>query len=159
VSLTSLSRAIPTDDRILLDSTCLIAYLDGGETVTPVARHIIDEFVHSGRNRAIISMVSAMEVLGQPRRASLPIGYSHAYDFLTRFPNLRAESVDLPVAQEAAHIRSSCRLRAPDALIVATGMVHQVSHLVTNDSDWQRRLQPIQSRIAVCLLSDHVPFP
>jgi predicted nucleic acid-binding protein len=37
--------------------------------------------------------------------------------------------------KEAASRRATFRLSMPDALIVATGIISQVHHLVTNDAD------------------------
>jgi predicted nucleic acid-binding protein len=159
VSPVSLERAIPPGDRILLDAAALIAYLDGGEPVSPLAKHVIDGFVASGRNQAIVSTVTAMEVLVRPLRLGPGEHYQHVIDFLSRFPNLRPASVDLAVAQEAASLRAAFRFAAPDALVIATGIVNQVGHLVTNDADWPRKLAPLAGRVQVCYLSAHLPFP
>jgi hypothetical protein len=66
VSLASLERSVPPGERILLDTTTLIAYLNRGEQVSPIARHIVEEWVEVGRNGAIVSMVTVMEVLVRP---------------------------------------------------------------------------------------------
>jgi predicted nucleic acid-binding protein len=97
-----------------------------------------------------------MEVLVRPLRAGVSAPYEHLMDFLTSFPNLRPMSVDLAVAQEAASLRAAFRLSTADALIVATGIAAQVHHLVTNDADWVRKLQPISGRIRVALLAHHL---
>lgn len=119
----------------------------------------MDEFVRPNRNAAIISMMSVMEVLVRPLRQGAPEPYRHVLDLLTRFPNLRAIEIDLVVAQEAVSVRASYNFTPPDAFTVATGLVAQVSHLITNDQDWQRRLRPLAKRISVCYLTDHLPFP
>ena len=155
MSLQSLQGAIKARVRILLDSTCLIAHLDGGEPASPVATHVIDEMVRRGRNEAIVSMVSVMEVLVRPLQRSLP-EYEHALDFLTRFPNLHTKPIDLPVAQEAAGVRATQRLKPPDSLVIATAIVHQVGVLVTNDDRWKRITD---DRLQVVYLEDHRPFP
>jgi predicted nucleic acid-binding protein len=113
----------------------------------------MNEMVSTGRNPAVLSMISIAEVLVRPMRAGVLERYDHLLDFLTKFPNLRPIPVDLAVAQEAASLRASYRLAMADALIVATGIVSQVHHLVTNDADWSRKLQPISGRIRVCHLS------
>lgn len=159
MSVATLERAIAAESRILLDTTTLIAYLNRRELISPVAAHVIDHFVREGRNSAIVSMVTVMEVLVRPLAPGPGEAYLHSMDFLTRFPNLRAVPVDLPVAQEAASLRAGYRLETPDALVVATGVVHQVGHLVTNDADWTERLRPIARRIQVCHLTHHLPFP
>ena len=157
MSLASLERAIPDGDRLLLDSTILIAYLNGGEPVSPLATHVVDEFVRPGRNAAIVSMVTVMEVLVRPLRLGPGESYRHVMDFLTRFPNLRPLPVDLAVAQEAASLRATHRFSPPDALVIATGIVAQVGHLVTNDRDWLPKLRPLASRVMVCTLASHLP--
>jgi predicted nucleic acid-binding protein len=157
VSLASLERAIPPGDRVLLDSTTLIAYLDGGEPVSPLATHVVDELVRPGRNRAIVSMVTVMEVLVRPLRLGPGEPYRHVLDFLTRFPNLAPLAIDLAVAQEAASLRATHRFSSPDALVIATGIVGQVGHLVTNDRDWPSKLRPLAGRVAVCFLGSHLP--
>jgi len=50
---------------------------------------------------------------------------------LTRFPHLSVAVADLAVAQEAAAPRVSHGFRARDALIIASRLLNQVSHLVT----------------------------
>ena len=155
----SLERALPTGDRILLDSSTLIAYFNRGEPVFSVATHVIDHLVQGGGNPVIVSMVTVMEVLIRPLRQGPGEHYRHVLDFLSRFPNLRAASIDLNVAQEAASLRAAFDFSAPDALVIATGVVNQVGHLVTNDSTWARKLQPIAGRLRVCYLNAHLPFP
>ncbi len=104
-------------------------------------------------------MLTIMEVLVRPLTHGVPDPYYHAMDFFSRFPQLRAVPVDLPVAQESASLRAGYRLSTPDALVVASGIVHQVGHLVTNDQSWAAKLRPLARRIRVCYLSDHLPFP
>ena len=156
MTIETLERDLRAGDRLLLDTTSLIAYLDRGEAVSPLAMHIVNELVQTGRNPAIVSMVTVSEMLVRPLRMGVTQPYDHLLDFITQFPNLRPISIDLAVAQEAASLRAMFRLSMADALIVATGIVAQVHHLVTNDADWARRLQPISGRVKVCLLSRHV---
>lgn len=155
MSVASLEAELPAGDRLLLDSATLIAYLDGRDAVSSLATHVIDTLVQSGRNSALIAMVSVMEVLVRPLRTS-HTHYQHTLDFLQNFANLRPVVIDLPVAQEAASLRAQHNFRAPDALIIASGLVHQVGHLVTNDHQWAAKLQPIRARLRVCLLDDHL---
>lgn len=112
MSRARLERALPVGDRLLLDATTLVAYLDGGEIVSAVASCIVDEFVREGRNEALVSMITVMELLVRPLGHG-PTGYRHVLDFLTNFPNLRPVVVDLPVAQEAAsdYLPFSSRVR------------------------------------------------
>jgi predicted nucleic acid-binding protein len=158
VSARSLEEAIPAGDRLLLDTTTLAAYLDSSEHAHPVAKHVVEVFVGAGRNEAIISMITVMELLVRPLRASPP-GHHTVLAFLRSLPHLSSVEVDMQVAQDAAFLRAAHRLSPPDALIVGTGLTAQVAHLVTNDQGWKTRLEPLRGRISVCVLSGHVPFP
>jgi predicted nucleic acid-binding protein len=158
VSESSLLAAIAEGDRILLDTTVLAAYLDTTDATHSVARHVLDELVATGRNPAVVSMVTVMEILIRPMR-STPPGHHTVLAFLRTHPNLSCVPIDLQVAQEAAHLRADKKLAPPDALIVGTGLAAQVRHLVTNDRDWSRRLAPMSARIAVVVTSSHLPFP
>ena len=152
VNATALERRVPAQAGLLLDSTTIIAYLNGGESVSPVAAHIIDYWVKSGRNTAAISMITVMEVLVKPMQ--LQVGVVAARDFLTRFPNFIQCEVDMRVAIEAARLRAQYGFKPPDALIIATGVVRQVGHLVTNDARWMKKLDELQSGIQVLNLSE-----
>jgi predicted nucleic acid-binding protein len=101
-------------------------------------------------------MVTIMEALVRPLRLRAPTPYNHFVSFVQGFPNLAPLPVDLPVAQEAASVRAAFRLSTPDALIVATGLVAQVHHLVTNDAAWVRKLQALAGRLRVCHLDRYL---
>lgn len=156
-NLSRLESAVPAGDRILLDTTCLAAFLDASETTHPVARHVIDEFVQSGRNQAVISMITVMEILVRPMRASPP-GHNTVLSFIRHHANLQAVPLDLQMAQEAASLRAEHRFAPPDALVIGTGLACQVGHLLTNDGDWSKKLQSIQRRIKVVTIGDFLPF-
>ena len=148
-----LESAIPTGERVLLDTTCLAAYLDRTESVHPISLHILDAFVASGRNEGIVSMITMMEILVRPLRSSPP-GHRTVLSFVRHHPNLEAVPLDLQMAQEAASLRAAYRLRPPDALVVGTAIACQVGHLVTNDHAWAAKLAPLAARIGVVTLSD-----
>lgn len=151
----SLEQALPEGDRILLDTTTLAAYLDASEATHGLASHVIDTLVASGRNPAVVSMITVMELLVRPLRIT-PRGHHTIMAFLRSQPNMAAVPVDLQVAQDAAFLRAAQRFSPPDALIIGTGFATQVGHLVTNDRAWSRKLAGLESRIRVCTLADHV---
>jgi predicted nucleic acid-binding protein len=158
MSLGNLEGALPPGDRILLDTTALASYFDAGEATHPVARHVVEELVGTGRNAAIVSMVTAMELLVRPLRVS-PAGQHTVLTFLRHHPNLTAVSLDLEMAQSAAMLRALHRFKPPDALVIGTGLACRVGHLVTNDFEWAKRLDSSAGGIRVCTLADHLPFP
>lgn len=155
MSTASLEQAIPVGERLLLDTTAIAAYLDASEATHELARHVVDGMVGPGRNPAIVSMITVMEILVRPLRAT-PHGHHTILSFLRGHPNLTTVPVDLQIAQDAASLRAVQRFSPPDALIVGTGMATQVGHLVTNDRDWARKLTGLEARIRVCTLADHL---
>jgi predicted nucleic acid-binding protein len=144
-------------DRVLLDTTALAAYLDAREATHPVVRHLMDEFIAQGRNEAVISMITVMEILVRPLRTA-PGGYHTVLAFLRGHPNLEAVPLDMQMAQEAASLRATHSLSAPDALVIGTGIASQVGHLVTNDHAWSKKLSPVRDRIRVLSLDRFLPF-
>lgn len=152
VDASAVARAIPAGDRLLLDTSALAAYLDASEATHLIATLILDDFIGSGRNTAIISMVTVMEILVRPLRATPP-GHHTVLAFIRNHPNLTAVPLDLQMAQDAAFLRAAHRFPPPDALIIATGLAAQVGHLVTNDSDWRTRLEPLRTRVQAHVLS------
>ena len=158
MSRSSLEAAIPVGDRVLLDTTTLAAYLDTTEAVHPVARHVVDHFLGDGRNLGVISMITVMELLVRPLRATPP-GHHTVLAFIRNQANLEAIDVDLQVAQDAAFLRAAHRMAPPDALVVGTGLAAQVAHIVTNDHVWETRLSALHGRIRTCVLARHLPFP
>jgi predicted nucleic acid-binding protein len=158
VSEASLIKIIAAGDRLLLDTTILAAYFDASDATHPVARHVLEQLVASGRNPAVVSMITVMEILIRPLRATPP-GHHTVLAFLRSHPNLECVPVDLQVAQEAAHLRAAERFAAPDALIVGTGIAAQIRHLVTNDHDWVAKLAKQHARVGVVEAKTHLPFP
>jgi predicted nucleic acid-binding protein len=143
---------------LLLDTSVLIAYLDGDDETTPVAVAIIDGFIRSERNRAIVSMVTVMEVLVGPARTGDRDLYAAVIEFLTQLPGLRLQEVDLGIAERAASLRARYKLRAPDALIVATAATTGVGRIVSNDRSWSAVSSVTGLTAPVVLVGDHLPF-
>ncbi len=135
----------------------LIAYLSGDEPISPMAKHVVDVWVERGRNEAVVSMVSVMEILVRPLR-TVPSESQSVLDFLRYFPHLHLMPVGLQVAQEAAALRAAYRFAPPDALTIGTGLAAQVGHILTNDARW-KRLKPVDRRVKVVSMKEYLPFP
>lgn len=97
MSLSSPEAAIPSGDRLLIDTTVLAAFQEATDATHPVAKHVLEEFVASGRNPALVSMIT-LEMLVGPLRASPP-GQHTVLAFLQTYPNLVCVPIDLQVAK------------------------------------------------------------
>lgn len=156
---TLLEEALPPGDLLLLDSTVIISHFKGTELASAVATHVVDHYVAGGRNPAIVSALTAMELLVPPIRQQDDALYRQMIFFLLNTPGLRVADVDLAAAQEAAALRAKYNFKPPDALIIGTGRAHHAHHLVTNDDEWKRKLGTASSLgLGVLYLEDYQRF-
>lgn len=154
--LTELERAIPQGATVLLDTSTLAAYF-GNELTTPVAVTLIDTLVHSGRNRALVSAVSATELLVRPLRAGRNDVGSAIVRFLRMFPNLDVVSVDLTVAITASQLRAREGMKMADALIAASGLDRSAEVAVSDDNGWPEMLTYDETTMRVLALRSFLP--
>jgi predicted nucleic acid-binding protein len=151
--MTSLDATIAVGARLLIDSSALIAHLEGGEQVSPVATRIVDVFLRNERNDGVISTITVSEVLVVPHRVG---GARDVGMGLLDVPGLTMRSVDFLIAAEAARMRAGSSLRLPDAIVLATGVLAGATCLVTNDQRLAAAAPALAPSLRVCLLSDHV---
>lgn len=151
--MTRLEQAVPENARLVLDSSVLIAYLGADEPISPVARELVQEFLGSERNDAVLSTLAAGEILVDPAKRGTQ--REVAFDIMD-MPGLQLRSVDFLVAAEAARIRSEIGLRMPDAVVVATGVLTGSQILVTNDQRMAAAVPQVVPEMQVVLLSDLV---
>lgn len=151
--MSSLEGSIPPGARLVLDSSVLIAYLAAAEAVSPLARVIVDDYLRSDRNDAVLPALAVGELLVRPQRGGM--ARSVALEVL-EMPGLTIRSTDFLVAAEAARIRAAVGLRMPDAVVIATGVLTSAACLVTNDRRLAAAAPQAVPEMAVCLLWDHV---
>lgn len=156
MSRASLEEAIPAEAPILLDSSTILAYLSGQEAVSPAAAVVLDAFVASGRNRAVISAITVTEVLVRPFRAASDSAIRAVEAFLGHFPNLAVAPVDFGTAREAARIRALSAAPTPDASILACGRAAGARVAVANDARWARIIDRAALELELCHLDVHV---
>jgi predicted nucleic acid-binding protein len=128
------AKILRAGSAVVIDTCILIAYLEGGQKITNVAKLLIDDWVYSQRNRGFISVVSAMELFVGPLRGNRAI--DDYRDFVQRFPNLTCVPIDITVAEEAAIVRARENIKTPDALIIGTAVAIGAEAIVTNDRRW-----------------------
>lgn len=147
-----LDAAIGPGASLLVDTSAILAYLDGTESVSDVAAYVFDQLVARGRNPAVVSAVSVTEALVRPYRARSASVVGTVEAFLRSFPNLSIEPVTLEVAREAARIRASTALRTPEALILATAIVVGSKLVIANDDRWLAAIERAGLTVGLCHL-------
>ena len=153
--LSSFDDALHGADRVLLDTSTLLAFHGQHEVAHGVAKHLLGRIEDAGDPlQGYYSVVSATELLVRPLRAGpLETAYMHA--FLRSFPNLHLLPVDLDVASHAATLRAIKNLKTPDALIIASGLLAGCQVIVTNDSEWKKKLEPLFREFRWVYLGGH----
>jgi predicted nucleic acid-binding protein len=155
VTLSSLEAAIPEGATLVIDTSAVLAYLDGTESVSPAATYLFDQLVRSGRNPARLSAVTVMEALVRPFGAASDVMIAVIETFLQRFPNLLVAPVDYATAREAARIRALTGLPTADAIVIATAIVAAAGTVVANDARWVQALPRLGAPIQLCHLGSH----
>ena len=154
MSRASLETAIPPATPIVLDTSVVLAYLNGNEAVSPAASIVVDDFVRTARNEATISALTVTETLVRPFNVGAR-ELATAEAFLMHFPGLQVEDIDYSIAREAGRLRASTGLSTPDAIIIATASAREIPIVVANDEHWAKAVAAEPS-LVLCHLDAHV---
>ena len=156
MSTATLDAALGESERVLVDSSTIIAFHTAAEHTHSLAKHLFGRIeAASDPLTGLYSVVSATEVLVRPLRSG-PGPHAYMHTFLTSFPNLHALVMDFNVALQAANLRAAHNLKVPDAIIVASGLLAGCEAIVTGDEAWGRGLQPLFSKFKWVYLPGHV---
>ena len=138
-----LDAALGSVERVLLDTSTLIAFHSPHERVHSLAIHLMSR-IQSDTDPlcGYYSAISAAELLVRPVRTGVE-NFTHMQDFLTGLPHLSILPADLAVAAQAANARAIARMDLLDALIIGTGLVCGCEAIVSNDERWKRRMEPL----------------
>ncbi len=120
-----------------LDSSIFIYHLEDHPRYSPLTE-IIFNALEKGANKGITSYLTLMEILVKPKAEGL-INVVRDYEYyLATFPNLTFYEMGLEVAQKASDLRAEEGIKAPDAIQLATTMLHGATGFLTNDKVFER---------------------
>jgi predicted nucleic acid-binding protein len=120
-----------------LDTSIFIYHLEDHPRYSPLTE-IIFSALENGRNRGVTSYLTLMEILAKPKAEGfLQAARDYEY-YLTTFPNLTFYEMGLDVARKASEVRSTDRIKAPDAIQLATAILCGATAFLTNDKIFER---------------------
>jgi predicted nucleic acid-binding protein len=137
LGLTRLRAFLRQHRRIALDASVFIYQLEANPRYVALTDRIF-AWLERSDHRAVASTITMTELLVQPYRDSEEQRVDEFYALLTTYSNLDWIAPDLEVADIAARLRATHRLRTPDALQAATAIRAQATGLVTNDPVFER---------------------
>jgi predicted nucleic acid-binding protein len=120
-----------------LDTSIFIYHLEDHPRYSPLTE-IIFSALENGINKGVTSYLTLMEILVKPKTEGLlQVARDYEY-YLTTFPNLTFYEMGLDVARKASDVRSADRLKAPDAIQLATAILGGATAFLTNDKIFER---------------------
>jgi len=146
--VTRLDDALAGVRHIGVDSAPIIYHVEGQARYAPLMAAVFQR-IANGRIDGTTSVVTLVEALTHPR-ARGDVQLAEVYrDLLLDSEHFHTLAIDAAVAELAADLRASYRLRTPDALQVAVALAEGCELFLTNDA----RLQRI-TEIPILLLDD-----
>lgn len=134
-----------------LDTAVFIYHFEKNPTYLPLT-HELFRSIEVGARAGVTSTITLMEIIVKP----LALGQkdvARKYEvMLVNFPNLDIVDLDRDVIRQAARLRAEYRIRPPDALQVATSLLHGAEVFITNDG----LLKRLRGKLEVILLDDFV---
>ena len=123
--------------RVGLDTVLFIYHLEGTE---PYSRFTTKLFTALSRGRfsALASSLVFTELLVRPFGLGDERKIRACEVFLQGLPGLEIYPVDERVAKEGARLRARFGLRTPDALHLATALIHEATAFLTNDQEFHK---------------------
>ncbi len=133
----TIESALQEHSCLLLDSCVWIYHIEDHPIFAPLTTKVLQQ-VASGRNRAVSSELSLLEIKIQPLRQGRE-DIADEYELLLEaFPNLTLCPIIRPILHLAGLLRARLELKTPDAIILATGLENGATCVVTNDRSWRR---------------------
>jgi predicted nucleic acid-binding protein len=120
-----------------LDTPIFIYHLEDHPRYSPLTE-IIFSALENGISKGITSYLTLMEILAKPKTEGLLQAARDYEYYLTTFPNLTFYELGLDVARKASDVRSADRIKAPDAIQLATAILGGATAFLTNDKIFER---------------------
>ncbi|MFS2189317.1 type II toxin-antitoxin system VapC family toxin [Mucilaginibacter sp. Mucisp84] len=118
--------------RIFLDTAPLIYFIEGHSTYQ---EKLIEYFSanDNGEFAFITSSITLLEVLVKPIKDRKTKLVSQYKNILLNAEGIQIFGISNEVAEKAAELRAKYNLRTPDALQIASALIHEADYFFTND--------------------------
>jgi predicted nucleic acid-binding protein len=135
---------------VFFDSAPLIYYVEQRPAYAQATEELFGA-LDRGEARGATSVLTLVEILTKPMREGREDLAAEYRSVLREAIGITVYPINEEICERAARLRANhAWLRTPDALQIATALVHEVDLIVTNDERW-KRLKEMQ----VIVLSDY----
>jgi predicted nucleic acid-binding protein len=125
---------LPEDALVLVDTAPIIYVLEANPTFGPRFAPLFQAHA-DGRLRFAVTTITIAEVLTGPLQAG---DEALARRYRTILQSWRPVELDLDIAESAARLRASLRLKLADAVQAASALAINAAALITHDRDFSR---------------------
>ena len=125
---------LPDQALLLMDSAPIIYVLEGHPKLGPRFKPLFEAHA-TGRLRFAVTTITIVEVLSGPLRAG---NEALARRYRAVLESWQPIELDVDIAESAARLRASLRLRLADAVQAASALAINAAALVTHDRDFSR---------------------
>jgi predicted nucleic acid-binding protein len=122
---------------IALDTTPFIYFIEENPTYINIVEPLFQE-ISRGNLRAFTSYITLIEVLIKPLEEKNDELIKKYSEILNDSDNLFLSDVDKAIAMEAARLRAAHKLKIPDAIQLATGLMNGADAFITNDDSFKK---------------------
>jgi predicted nucleic acid-binding protein len=125
---------LPEQALLLLDSAPIIYFLEGHPRLGAHFRPLFEAH-EAGRLRFTVSTITIANVLTGPLQAG---DEALARRYRAILEQWQPVALDADIAESAARLRASLRLKLPDAIQAASALAVNAAAIVTHDRDFSR---------------------
>jgi predicted nucleic acid-binding protein len=125
---------LPEDAVVLIDSAPIIYFLEGHPKFGPRFKPLFEAH-GTGRLRFAVTTITIAEVLTGPLQAA---DDALAQRYRAILESWQPIALDVDIAESAARLRASLRLKLADAVQAASALAINAAALVTHDRDFSR---------------------
>jgi predicted nucleic acid-binding protein len=125
---------LPQQALLLLDSAPIIYFLEGHPRFGPRFRPVFEAHA-AGHVRLAVTTLTIAEVLTGPLQAG---DDALAQRYRAILESWQPVELDIDIAESAARLRASLRLKLADAVQAASALAVNAAALVTHDRDFSR---------------------
>lgn len=133
----SLLSLLKNAKSIALDTAPFIYFIEETPTYINIVEPLFQE-ISRGNLIAFTSYITLIEVLIKPLEENNEDLIKKYSDILHGSDNLFLSDLDKEISMEAARLRSTHKLKIPDAIQLATGLVNGAKAFITNDYSFKK---------------------